>query len=290
MTRPGGNCWNWLSGSGETPLPANILEKIFAPMAFAGLFSRFWNLLPHEVVAPVLRELADWALEMKAEPGEYMLTEDTDDPKLNSDQENELFVLMPALQHFEPDLARSILEARPPVAKAMKRFPLGMRSVRDEPNRWKYDPARDDVVVIGDSEVMPIAEAQATDFKAAFRHALETFANDTDAAESPNSAHKENWSSTGEFRHILFKAGTHQGAAAAKHLDRILDRDLRLFAQIELCAGIASLPELGGLTTQYSRKPRILSPAELDQIFGSPLAGVRCPQCKWTPRAKNVRS
>jgi hypothetical protein len=224
---------------------------------------------------------------MNAEPGEYMLTENRDDPKLNSDQENELFVLMPALQRFEPDLARSILEAFPRVAKAMKRFPLGMRSVQEEPSRWKYDPARDDIVVIGDSEVMPIAEALATDFEAAFRHALETFANDTDA-ESPNGAHKENWPSTGEFRHILLKAGTHQGPAAAKHLDRIPDRDLRLFAQIELCAGIAGLPELGGLTIQYSRKPRILSPAELEQIFGSVLAGIRCPQCKWTPRARNL--
>jgi len=271
----------------RNPAPPERLGRDFAPLAFAGIFSRFWNLLPREVAAPVLRELADWALQMKAEPGEYMLTENPDDPKLDSDQEKELFVLMPALQHFEPDLARSILEARPRVADAMSRFPLGMRSVLEEPNRWKYDPARDDVVVIGDSEVMPIGEALATDFAGAFSHALETFANDSDA-DSPNSAHKENWPSTREFRHILLKAGMHQGAAAAKHLDRIPDRDLRLFAQIELCAGIAGLPELGGLTTQYSRKPRILSPAEFDEIFGSVLVGIRCPQCDWTPRARNL--
>ena len=111
-------------------------------MVFAGLFSRYWSLLPREVAAPVIRELAARTLEMKAKPGEYTLTENPDDPKLNSDQENELSVLMPALQHFEPDLARSILESSPRVAQALKRFPLGMRSVWEEPNRWKYDPAR----------------------------------------------------------------------------------------------------------------------------------------------------
>ena len=46
---------------------------------------------------------------------------------------------------------------------------LGMRSVWDL--QRKYDPARDGVVVIGDATVIPIAEALATDFEAAFRHA-----------------------------------------------------------------------------------------------------------------------
>jgi hypothetical protein len=123
-----------------------------------------------------------------------------------------------------------------------------MRSVWD--GQRKYDPAHDDVVVTGDSEVIPITVALATDFEAAFRHALESFANDTDA-ECPNGAHKECWPSAREFRHIRFRAGQHQGLAAANHLDRIPDRDVRLFAQIELWAAIAGLPGLGGPTTQY---------------------------------------
>jgi hypothetical protein len=262
-------------------------EEQFAVASLTALFSLHWNLLRREVAAPVLRELVDWALEMKSEPREYPLTENPEDPKLSSEQEFQLFRLIPALQHLEPDLARSVLEVRPQLAEAVKQFPLGMRSVWD--GQRKYDPARDDVVVIGDSEVIPITVALATDFEAAFRHALESFANDTDA-ECPNGAHKECWPSTREFRHILFKAGQHQGLAAANHLDRIPDRDLRLFAQIELCAAIAGLPELGGLTTQYRRKQRILSPAELDQIFGSVLPGIRCPKCNWTPRAKNLWS
>ena len=90
----------------------------------------------------------------------------------------------------------------------------GMQSVWD--GQRKFYPARDDVVVIGDSELIPIAEALATDFEAAFRHAHESFANDTDT-ECPNGAHNECWPSTREFRHILFKAGKHQGLTAANH-------------------------------------------------------------------------
>jgi hypothetical protein len=151
----------------------------------------------------------------------------------------------------------------------------------------KYDPARDDIVEIGDSELMPIGEALATDFDAAFRAAHESLREDSDA-ESPNAAPKECWPSARAFRHILFKAGQHQGVAAAKHLDRIPDPDLRLFAQIELCAALAGLPQLGGLTTQYRSKARMLSPAEVDELFGEILPGIRCPRCKWTPRRENL--
>jgi hypothetical protein len=239
------------------------------------------------MATPVLRELVDCAVDMKSEPREYTLTENPEDPKLASEQEFQLFGLVPALQHLDPDLAHSVLESRPQLAAAVKRFPLGMQSVWD--GESKYDPARDDLVEIGDSELMPIAEALATGFEEPFRHAQESFAEDTDA-ESPNGAHKECWPSAREFRHILFKAGQHQGAAAAKHLDRIPDPDLRLFAQIELCAAIAGLPQLACLTTQYPSRRRMPSAAELDQIFGPVMPGIRCPQCNWTPRTENLWS
>jgi hypothetical protein len=216
-----------------------------------------------------------------------MLTENPDDPKLGSEQEFQLFRLIPAMQHLDPNLARFVVEGHPPIAAAVKRFPLGMQSVRE--GQRKYDPARDDIVQIGDSELMPIAEALATDFEAPFRAAHERFAEDSDA-DSPNGAQKEFWPSAREFRHILFKAGQHQGVVAAKHLDRIPDPDLRLFAQIELCAALAGLPQLGGLTTHYTSKPGMLAPVELDQIFGTVLPGARCPQCKWTPGRKNLWS
>ncbi|HVW08541.1 MAG TPA: hypothetical protein VHC90_08165 [Bryobacteraceae bacterium] len=273
----------WKKPAAREPGP----EQRFAVTSFAGLFSGLWNLLPREAAAPVARELAGAALRMQPERREYPLTENPDDPRLASDQELELFRLIPALQDLAPDLARSILEAHPGLAAAINRFPLGMRSVWDGQSR--YEPARDDVVLIGDEELMPIADALATGFAEAFRRALETLANDANS-ESPNAAHKECWPSAREFRHILFKAGSHEGMAAAKHLSRIPDPDLRLFARIELCAGIAGLPELGGLTTQFHerRRHRTLSAAEIEEMFGSILPGIRCPKCAWTPRAGHI--
>ena len=49
------------------------------------------------------------------------------------------------------------------------------------------------------------------------------------------------------FRSILHSAAKRLGEDAAVYLDRIPDADLRLFAQIELGAGLAGLPELRGI-------------------------------------------
>lgn len=256
-------------------------EERFAVTSFAGLFSRLWNLLPREVAAPIVRELADWALGMKSEPREYPLTENLEDPRLTSDQEFQLFRLIPALQDLEPDLARSVLEAYPRLAEAVRRFPLGMRSVWQV--QRKYDPSRDDAMMIGHSQVVYMTEALANDFEAAFREAYDNLARDSDS-EDPNKAPKECWPSAWEFRNILFKAGQHQGLAAERYLERIPDVDLRLFAQIELCAGIAGLPQIADTIVRRAPKRESPTPAELDQIFGPTMPGIRCPKCKWTPR------
>ncbi len=268
----------------RNPEPRSAGPEEHAASSFTAFFGRYWSLLPREVAIPVLRELVDRALGMKSEPMVYTLTHDA---MLASEQEFELFRLFPACQHLEPDLAKSLLKGRPQLAAAVKRFPLGMQSVRE--GQRKFDPARDDAMMIGDSQVIYMSEALATDFEAAFMAANSCLADDCDA-ENPNSGPKECWSSATEFRNILFKAGQHQGLAAEKYLDRVPDADLRLFAQIELCAALAGLPQLGGLTTLRRSKRRLLTPAELDQLFGLVLPGIRCPQCNWRPRSKSLWS
>ena len=154
-----------------------------------------------------------------------------------------------------------------------------------------YNPACDDAMTIGDSEVMYMSEAIATDFAAAFQEAHARYAEDSDARD-PNAAPKECWPSAREYRNILFKAGQHLGLEAGKYLHRITDPDLRLFAQIELSAGVEGLPQIGGCTVYPPSRSqrRFLSPAEFDEMFGPPLAGIRCPKCGWAPRAKSVWS
>ena len=72
--------------------------------------------------------------------------------------------------------------------------------------------------------------------------------------DRPNQAPQEFWPSTCTFRSILYSAGKRLGREAAVYLDRIPEADLRLFAQIELAAGLAGLPELRGTQREY--RPR----------------------------------
>jgi len=69
----------------------------------------------------------------------------------------------------------------------------------------------------------------------------------------------------------------------------ISDPDLRLFAQIEFCAGAEDLPQLGGFSAfRPSKAPaqRRLSAAEIEKVLGPELPGIRCPKCQWKPRVK----
>jgi len=251
------------------------MEAQLARPSFVGFLGRHWSLMPPDEARPVLIEALQWAREEKTEPHRFTLTNDPGDPELNSENELWLFGLLPALQALEPELAQNVLRDYPQVAAVVERFPRGMLSVMDKGH--KFDRARDDVIMIGHSRIMPVSEALATNFEAAFREAYVLYGRDTDP-ENPNEAPKECWPSAWEFRNILFKAGQHQGLDAAKHLDRISDRDLRLFAQIELCAALEDLPQVGGTIRHSSKQPP----------GGSEIPGVRCPKCKWRPRAKNL--
>lgn len=266
------------------------LEEDFAGSAFTCFLGRYWSLLPPEEAGPLLIEVFHWAFGLKTESHSFPLTENPEDPQLASERERLLFLLMPALQSLEPELAQSVLTGHPQIAAAMERFPMGMQSVWE--GQRKYNPATDDAMLIGHSQVIPMTEALATDFQAAFREAYHRYARDTDS-ENPNEAPKECWPSAWEFRNILFKAGQHQGLAARKYLELIPEPDLRLFAQIELCAAVEGLPQVAGSIARHSSKRRTqrnYSPAELDKMFGPILSGIRCPRCKWTPRANNLWS
>ena len=284
LLRAAARAWKERASSGPGP------EEHFAGPAFTAFFGRHWSLLSAEDGRPILRDVLQWALEVKTEPRRFPLTGNPEDPDLASESEHYLFQLLPALRAIAPEVAGRVLESHPQLAVAVKRFPMGMQSVWEESP--KYNPATDDAMMIGDSEVIPIAEALATDFEAGFREACNRYARDSDS-ENPNEAPKECWPSAWEFRNIVFKAGQHQGWAAEKYLDRIPDPDLRLFAQIELCAAVAGLPQIAGASVWYSsRKPGegMCSAADLDTMFGPTVTGVRCPKCNWTPRASNLWS
>jgi hypothetical protein len=253
--------------------------------SFASIFARYWHLLPEGEARPLMLEIVQAVLKQKAESGRFPLTPDPGEPEL-TEQERLMFGLLPAMQSLKPDLLPSLLQEHPGLAAAAQRYPKSMQSVWD--SQPKFDRTRDDAMTVGDSSIMQMTEAIATDFNAPFREAGKLYANDSNP-ENSNRAPKDCWPSAHEFRNILFKAGQHLGWGAEKYLDRIPDTDLRLFAQIELCAGAEDLPQLGHFSAfRPSKAPpqRTLSAAELEKIFGPELAGIRCPRCQWKPRAK----
>jgi hypothetical protein len=147
----------------------------------------------------------------------------------------------------------------------------------------KFDPARDDAMTIGDSKVMRMTEALATDFEAAFREAYSSFAEDSDP-ENPNGWPKDCWPSAREFRNILFQGGTTPGAGSGE-----ASCSHPRCGSPSLCAnralrGHRGPAQVGGLTTRQPSKRK------LDRMFGPPLPDIRWPKCQWTPRTKNLWS
>jgi hypothetical protein len=96
--------------------------------------------------------------------------------------------------------------------------------------------------------------SQDGDFGPPIEHALGRYRDDVEQ-DHPNQPAREFWPSTCSFRSILYHAGNRLGPNAAAYLERIPDPDLRLFAQIELAAALAGLPELQGTQREYRPRP-----------------------------------
>ena len=212
------------------------------------IFSRWYGLLPSDEAAAVVRDLVRAIL---GRPDE-VIRASAQDVRFSSTQAHQLFQLLGPLQRLDPQLAQSLIEKHPQLAAAAARYPHGQESIEAAARqRDSQMPAAPPIeqphcILVG-SRLIPIPEAVSTDFKEAFDVALRAYFVDTDP-EQPNDAPRECWPSAGEFRNILYKAGQHEGRRAVRHLARIPDPALRLFAQIELAAALAGLPQIGGLS------------------------------------------
>jgi len=158
-------------------------------------------------------------------------------------------------------------------------------------------------IISGNSQDIPYMRAlmQASkdgDFDPVIAQAIERFKENT-APESPNPRPKEFWPSTCAFRTILYRAGKRRGLGATAYLERIPDEDLRLFAQIELAAALAGLPEWGEIKMTH-RPPPGGPPGGGDRVAMPPGFGlrgvamrspdgssIRCPKCKGLPSSED---
>ncbi len=126
------------------------------------------------------------------------------------------------------------------------------------------------------------------DFAAAIGHALDKYREDA-SRDAPNYAPKPDWPSTGRFRTIFRSAGKRLSPSAATLFERIPDPDLRLFAQIELAAALAGLPE-SSITQRRNPNLPGTSPGRIARVrldgpaMRSPDGSlIRCPKCQFEP-------
>ena len=213
------------------------------------LFAIWFGILPAEEAAAAARKIARRIIEEPDGKTDSKFSRGSSVARFSSIRESSLFGIFGPLRSLDPELADSLCREYRQLAAAAVAFPRGFHSEVTEPrqeNSSQESAAQctlPDYITVGHHRLLPMAKALKTEFREPFDEALRLYARDTDPA-NPNLAPLECWPSAMEFRNILYKAWQHEGHAAARHLDRIPDRDLRLFAQIELIAGAKGLPPI----------------------------------------------
>jgi uncharacterized protein (TIGR03435 family) len=238
----------------------------FGRRHFVQLFEFNWRRLTPEMALETMHELLHDALEAPDEP----VHASANSVHFSSSRQHRLFEILGPLRRLDPSTADALVSAYPQLAKAAAVMPFGMSSsvmpdaaLPSEPAPDRVAESMDDLdldsMLVGD-RVVPMREALATNFAAAFEIADRLFEAD---AHGGNAAPKEAWPSAAEYRTILFKAGRHDGRAGAGYLERVPDTDLRVLASIEFAAALAGLPQVGGITIGPGRRGvRPAEPAE----------------------------
>ncbi len=229
---------------------------------FIQAFQAEWKALPQDEALAVAREIVRVTLNEADQP----ITASYGDERaarITSLRENDLFQMLPVLRHLDEPLAESLIAAHGQLAAAARRYPHGMETLLEEAKaRTAAAGARPGggggYMMYGERGDIPYLKAlmQASrdgDFGPPIEYALEQYREDT-GPDNPNEAPREFWPSTCTFRGIFYRAGERLGRDATLYLDRIPDADLRLFAQIELAAALAGLPEFQGTRRGHRRR------------------------------------
>jgi hypothetical protein len=237
---------NWIQRPVSRPGPPIDLGH-----GFLQLFANKWQLLPRdeaivltqEIVASILRNPdATTHARIGSEKG----------VAFTSSQDHDLFLLLNVLRELMPDLLDSLLKTHDQLAAGVRRFPLGLESLKAEPRLPRAEPKGQTFGFVFAGKPVDFAAMRAkiqaemeANFEPHFQEAARLYAEDTDA-QRPNSSPRECWPSTQEFRNAMFRAGRSHGRKASSYLDRITDPDLRLFTEIEFIAALAGLPQFAG--------------------------------------------
>jgi hypothetical protein len=257
---------------------------------FIWLFHSQRKALPGDEAQAAVREIVRVTLQQPDQPTTSTYHVGGEAVRFTSTRENTLFQILDVLRHLDPPLAESLIAGHEQLAAGARRFPNGMESMNQEAaaaaaarKSASGESCSGSYVMAGNPRDFPYQKAlmlasRSGDFGPLIEHALERFNEDT-SPERPNRAPRTFWPSTCNFRAILYTAGKRLGPDAIIVLDRIPDADLRLFAQIELAAALAGLPEFQ--ETQREHHPR---PGGAERRARRAIsANIRCPACNWSP-------
>jgi hypothetical protein len=284
------------------------LRHPHAPGGFVPLFAHFWKELPREEAIAVARTIVEKAAE---EPeAENWGAGYPDEIRFTSPRQNTLFQILHVLRHLDPALAQSLIDTNDQLAIAARRYPNGLETMNQEleaeVKRRKAGASREGgYILMGDPADFDrqrklIDATRRGEFETLIVDAIEQYREDT-SPETRNYAPKEYWPSTGAFRKAFYEAGKQLGAEGTQLLTQIPDDDLRLFAMVELAAGLAGLPA-ASITQMKQPRPR---PASMFQVGRIVDAGsleqldrertdratmrstdgrlIRCPNCLLSP-------
>jgi hypothetical protein len=222
---------------------------------FIQMFETQWKELPPEEALAVVHEIVRFTLEQPDRRVTAVLDAERA-VRITSRREHHLFRILHILRHLDPQLADSLVANHEQLSAAALRFPKGKESVIEEAEIRRRTAAATTsgaggYWMVGQPRDFPYMHALMKaitdgDFGPPIEHALERYREDS-TPDKANRTAKEYWPSTCACRSILHHAGKRLGRDAAVYLDRIPDADLRLFAQIELAAALAGLPELQGI-------------------------------------------
>jgi hypothetical protein len=227
---------------------------------FINLFRSEWNTLPREEALTVVRDIVRTTIDQPEQPMTASYADGA--VEITSWRAHIFFQLLHILRHLDPDLADSLIVGHAQLSVAVRRFPKGLESVEQEAEDRRRGPpavSKGGLLRMGSPEQFPYLEslhrsASDGDFGPPFEYALQKYVQDSNP-EDPNLAPREFWPSTSAYRTILSRAGKRLGQEASGYLDRVPDDDLRLFAQIELAAALAGLPQFHEIEREY--RPRL---------------------------------
>jgi len=228
-------------------------RQSFHRRQFVETFTHFWPSLPHEEARAAIRDVIDGILAEPDGSTRASFSAGSHQVRFSSSHDSDLFGILGPLRHLDPELAGFIVQRSGDLSAAATKYPYGMESMTEAMKAEQAPPSAEQIAaacVDGISvgrRFIPISEAIRTEFAAAFDVALDHYEADTDPVR-PNLVPQQCWPSAADFRNILYKAGVYEGAVATRYLDRVPDPALRLFAQIELAAALAGLPQLGSRT------------------------------------------